>query len=107
EVEALELDINVRLDFFLIFKESVNNLIKYSKASFAEINIILEDQHLKMSVTDNGVGFDLNNYRPGIGLENIHKRARQINGTITIKSALNEGTSVVLQIPVSSFNHRR
>lgn len=99
-VEGLELDIDVRLDFFLIFKESVNNIIKYANAQFVDISINLQDKELHLLIKDNGVGFDMKNYKPGNGLENIRKRASNIHGTITIDSAPWEGTSIYLVFPV-------
>ena len=100
-VEGLELDIDIRLDFFLIFKESVNNIIKYANANFVEISINLENQQLHLSIKDNGVGFDMKNYKPGNGLENIRKRASDIKGTIIIESAPGKGTSIYLVFPVA------
>jgi PAS domain S-box-containing protein len=99
-VEGLELNIEVRLDFFLIFKESINNLIKYSKADFVDINIIYQENHLILTIKDNGVGFDMQNHRQGNGLQNIVKRAKDIKGHIDIISEPGKGTSIYLSVPV-------
>src|SRR5438477_7440720 len=56
--DDLQLGANFRREVFLIFKESVNNLVKHSKSNLVHIEFKLDNGQLHLSVKDNGVGFD-------------------------------------------------
>jgi len=90
-----------RRDFYLIFKEAVHNLVKYAQATFAEVTVEIKDRHVSLCVKDNGIGFDLKNFIPGNGLENMRQRALQSGGILDVQSKKGEGTSVTLRIPLS------
>jgi signal transduction histidine kinase len=100
EVYEIALDMEKRRDLFLIFKESVNNLVKYSQCTFADISISRKEKRLIMLINDNGIGFDMKNHGKGNGLLNIRKRAKIIQGVVEINSTLNKGTRVQLEVPV-------
>jgi two-component sensor histidine kinase len=83
-----------RKDLFLIFKEAVNNAVKYSGGKNIVIFLGKQDHYLKLLVKDDGVGFDPTNITSSSGLKNMRDRARDLNGTLSIQSSLGEGTSV-------------
>jgi signal transduction histidine kinase len=90
---------NVHLrNISLIIKESVNNAIKYSKAENLSINCQVGQDFVSFEVIDNGQGMDLTKIKPGNGLVNMRKRASEINGVFTVKSALGQGTQCRLEI---------
>ncbi|RYG02996.1 MAG: hypothetical protein EOO02_09375, partial [Chitinophagaceae bacterium] len=93
-IHDLKLDMEARRDFFLLFKESVNNLAKYSKCVRAEIEILLQKNTLTMRISDDGIGFDTRLVESGNGLINIRKRALSLGGTISIKTAPGMGTII-------------
>ena len=64
-----------RRDLYLIFKEAVNNLVKYSGATEALVQISVMDSQLNMLISDNGKGFDRTSLRAGNGLHNMEQRA--------------------------------
>jgi len=97
-VYDVKLDMEARRDFFLIFKEAVNNSAKYSKAENVLIHLSMKNRRLLLVVKDDGVGFDLAE-ADGNGLGNMQKRADQLNGDINIQSKKGEGTTVNLTIP--------
>lgn len=85
------------LILFRIIQESINNVLKHSKAK--TLLIILEDslQALKISLKDDGIGFKTNHIKSkGTGLLSIKKRARLINTKIFIFSKTGEGTEIIL-----------
>jgi signal transduction histidine kinase len=86
----------------LIFKESVNNLAKYSKCSNALVSIRLEKRMISLIVKDDGVGFDPNAPTDRNGLRNLKERAQNLKGWIDIQSASGRGTSIILEFPVAS-----
>ncbi len=100
-VNHLKLDVESRRDFFLVFKEALNNLAKYSGTKRAEISIFTEKGKLKMNIKDFGKGFELKKADNGNGLSNMQKRAQAIKGDLHINSAPGKGTSISLEIPVT------
>jgi signal transduction histidine kinase len=54
-----------------------------------------------LAVRDDGVGFDPNEMRPGMGLANLKERARRLGGEMAVMSETNQGTTVEAVIPLS------
>ncbi len=100
DVYDLKLNMEARRDFFLVFKEAVNNAAKYSRAEKVWIRITVENRKLNMLIKDNGVGFDVANADNGNGLGNMRKRADGLNGTINLRSKQGEGTEVNVNVPI-------
>jgi len=99
---------NIRREIFLIFKESVNNIVKHSAATETEINFILEKDVLILSLKDNGRGFDFaavggdfdwKKGRGGNGLLSVQRRATELGGEYSIDSKIGQGTIVTLCVP--------
>jgi signal transduction histidine kinase len=93
--DAIKISMEARKNIYLIFKEAVNNAVKYSEASQLKILLEQTDHHIKMEVSDNGNGFDVSTIRKGNGLENMIQRAKGINGEVTIDSRSDEGTRII------------
>jgi len=104
-VRALRLDMESRRDFFLIFKEAINNIVKYSGASQVTIEINKINAALHISIADNGKGFEMPAIQPGSrrghGLQNMQTRAQQLKGKLTIVSSTGKGTRIELIIPIA------
>lgn len=98
DLNDIKLNAEKRRDFYLIFKEALNNLSKYSKANVAEIKIQKSGSLLKMLIKDNGIGFNESLVKQGNGLRNMKKRAERNGGNLDIKSG-NSGTSISLNFP--------
>ncbi len=58
-----------------------------------------EEDGLSLSIRDNGKGFETATKAPGIGLENMRRRAAALNGEIRIISAPGDGCEVLLHVP--------
>ena len=100
EVTDVKLNMEARRDFFLIFKEALNNAAKYSKATKVMVTVALQDKQLAFTIKDNGTGFDVAKADSGNGLGNMQKRADVMRGKLRIRSAAGEGTEVRLIVPV-------
>lgn len=92
----LSLPMPVRKNFYLLFKEAINNLVKYSNATRASFHLLLENKNIKMVIRDNGVGFDINNALMGNGIKNMKRRAAEIGAELLIESAEGKGTNIEL-----------
>ena len=88
-----------RRDLLLIFKEAVNNIAKYSKATHAEIGIEQINNNLLLKIKDNGIGFNTGKITSSNGLKNMKSRAVNLNGKISIASEPGKGTFVELEFP--------
>jgi signal transduction histidine kinase len=96
------LDAEARRNLFLIFKEAVNNALKYSQCQQMEISLqVLAGGQLCLSVRDNGVGFDLAKAKSGHGLSNVARRAADIGAECHIQSAPGAGTEVRIVLPLA------
>jgi signal transduction histidine kinase len=100
EVLEVKLNMEARRDFFLIFKEALNNAAKYSKATEVWVNVTMHNKQLSFVIKDNGIGFDVAAADGGNGLGNMRKRADSMNGKLRIRSGQGEGTEVRLTLPV-------
>ena len=95
-LNEIKLSLEARRNFYLIFKEALNNLVKYSNASRASILLTSENGLIKLSVRDNGVGFDVAQTSKGNGLLNMKARAEEMNAQIKIESEKGSGTNIEL-----------
>lgn len=98
---SLVLNMQQRRDIFLIYKEAVNNIAKYAEANKVSVYLEKTEHHLRLRITDNGRGFDVNTVKNGNGLRNMKARAASLNGSLILNAAPNEGTSVQLEMPVT------
>lgn len=90
-----------RRDFFLIFKEAVNNVAKYSGCGKVEIRLSIQDGIIRLLISDDGKGFDPRKSKSSNGLRNMQHRAGLLKGKIEIRSVEGEGTSVELLLPAT------
>ena len=88
------LSMEQRQHLLLIFKEAVNNAVKYSKGKKVSVVIEKVNRSLKLKVQDDGVGFNMERIRSSNGLKNMRNRAKELNGTLEINSLANGGTVV-------------
>lgn len=96
----VKLNMEARRDFFLVFKEAVNNAAKYSKASMVIIQLGLHNNRLVLVVEDDGIGFDPDVADNGNGLCNMQKRADAMHGRLQVLSKPGGGAQVTLNVPV-------
>lgn len=83
-----------KLNLFRIVQEQLNNTIKHAKASEVEIIFKETNDHLFISISDDGMGFDASKRQKGVGLSNIDSRTKLYNGVISISSAPGKGCSL-------------
>jgi signal transduction histidine kinase len=89
-----------RKNFYLVFKEAINNIAKYAGCSDVWIEMTLKNKQVILSIRDNGKGFDPEIARKGNGLINMRTRAEQLKGTLNIDTVPGEGTTIRFSFPV-------
>ena len=96
--KASKLSLEQRRNLYLIFREALNNAVKYAESTQIDLILNLKSRFLKMEINDNGKGFDLATIKRGNGLNNLEKRAKEIGGQIEIKSQPGKGTCINLMM---------
>lgn len=85
-------------NIYLLFKEAIHNAVKYAHCTTIELKVDSDHEYLYFKLKDNGQGIHPENKNTGNGMQNMHKRARELNGTLTIYSQANEGTEIIFKM---------
>ncbi|MCB9219240.1 MAG: hypothetical protein H6610_07260 [Ignavibacteriales bacterium] len=94
-LEQIQLPLTYRQHLFLLFKEAINNSLKYSECTKIDLDINVKGKFLNILYQENGKGFDKNAIKDsGNGLKNMKNRAENIGGICEITSELNKGTQI-------------
>ena len=103
QIPSLNLQMDKRKNFYLIFKEAVNNAFKYSNCKALNVDIHLHHHKIELIVRDDGNGFDMGKMQAAIakslsgnGLKNMQMRAKEMKATLNIESEVNKGTKIFL-----------
>lgn len=100
EMKSVKLPLQHRRDFYLIYKEAVNNVSKYSNAQHGMISLSKNHHILQLKIEDDGIGFREDAVLPGNGLRNMRDRAKKLNGSLHIHSEEGKGTTVILEMKI-------
>lgn len=95
-LNELSLNMEQRKNFYLIYKEAINNVAKYADCKNVWISLQKEGNNIRLVVKDDGIGFDPKLHHKGNGLYNMEKRAETLNGKLKIESEQNKGTTTQL-----------
>jgi signal transduction histidine kinase len=90
--------IDFKRNIFLIYKESLNNIVRHSSATEVAIEVKQGHDMFTMHIHDNGRGFDINQTVSGSGLANLRRRAELMGGKLDITSDTGKGTSITLAV---------
>lgn len=93
----LELKMEDRKNFYLIYKEVINNIIKYADGKNIWISLLKTNERICLSVRDDGKGFKIPSHGQGNGLINMKKRALALKGELLLQSKPGEGTQIELK----------
>lgn len=96
-LEKVHLPMTFRQNLFLLFKEAINNSLKYSNCKSISLEIKIKSKNLIVIYKDDGIGFDIDKVKKGNGLINMQERAETINGKLELKSQIIEGTSIIFE----------
>lgn len=98
----VRLPLEFKRDLFLIYKEVLNNIVRHAQAENVKIEIDCRRNRLEMVIEDDGIGFNNldQEFREGNGLRNLRMRAQNIGANLKVRSALTEGTTVQLTVPM-------
>ena len=91
----------VATNLYRITQEALRNIAKHAGRTHAKITLEGSDNRLRLEIADFGEGFDTHQSRAGLGLISMEERARVVNGTLNVQSALGRGATVIVDVPLS------
>jgi len=103
DIKEMNLSKQMQLNIYRIVQESLTNALRHSKATEINLNISTSENYLKISIQDNGKGFNPDSLDPlqSIGITGMKERALSFGAELKIQSAFGKGTSVLLSVPLN------
>jgi signal transduction histidine kinase len=108
---ALEVDLPAGLppvledNLYHIAIEALNNTIKHASASRVTLSLQYDSASVRLTIQDNGAGFNPDDPQGGLGLKNIQERAAALGGRAAIQSAPGAGASIFVEIPYANHSN--
>ena len=98
--EKIPFEISVCL--YRIAREALRNIAKHSQAQSASVVLEEDNQALKMTIVDSGIGFDVETARraSGLGLLSAEERVNLLQGTLEVVSTSTKGTKLIASVPL-------
>ncbi len=95
------------INLYRIIQESLNNIVKHSKATKASVEIFRENRSLTLNIRDNGSGFEIEKTgeMKGLGLNGIAERVKILHGTSSISSEIGKGTTISIEFEAKRKNN--
>jgi signal transduction histidine kinase len=100
------LDPKKQVAIYRIVEEQLNNIIKHAHANRVCIEIQRHNDNLHLHIEDNGIGFDPETGRRGIGLSNMQTRTEMLHGQMDIISGAGQGCKIKIVFPQSVFEEQ-
>ena len=99
------IDDKLEVTIYRIVQESLSNIVKHSGAKEFDISLINYNGNIRLLISDDGTGFEeqkssVNNFHPGFGLKNIKERVENFGGSFNIETNCNEGTLLLIELPL-------
>lgn len=98
QMSELILQPELKRNLFFIYKETLNNIVLHSEATYININFELKDNLIRLAIRDNGKGFNIANEYKGNGLKNIKSRTNEIGAKLNFESKIGIGTLLELVV---------
>lgn len=94
----------VALEIYRIVQEATSNALKHAQATHIEIILVREGNRIKLTIADNGKGFEQQTGKSGIGLVIIKERVENLKGVLTLSSVPGKGTDVIVEIDLDGLD---
>jgi signal transduction histidine kinase len=85
---------------FLVAQEALTNVRKHARASQVTAQLAKQNGFFRMTLSDNGAGFDPSQPPAGQGLRNMRERLEKLGGSLEIRSAERQGSNIIIELPV-------
>ena len=98
---ARRLTMDFRQNVYFLYKEALHNVVKHAQASRVTINLSIAQRDLRLTVEDDGTGFDETRVQTGHGLKSMRQRAADLGGHLEIQSRPEAGTRLTLAVRIT------
>jgi signal transduction histidine kinase len=95
-----ELPLDLGVEVLRVVREALVNVRRLSNARRVEVDLCRSRDRMRLSVADNGRGFDWASVREGVGLSAMRERVRSVSGRLEIDSRPGIGTRVNVEVPL-------
>ena len=102
KISEEDLSLEMQLNLYRIVQEKLRNIMKYAKATKISMDFFIENDMLVLKIADNGVGFNIEDAKYGIGLANMKRRTELFSGNFLIKSSPGNGCVMTVCIPINT-----
>ncbi len=99
--ESLTLTLPAEQALFRVAQESLANVARHSKASRVVVTLANENDEVKLTIEDNGRGFDVERVARGVGLDSMRERLETVGGKLEISSPKTNGVRMIAAVRVS------
>jgi signal transduction histidine kinase len=103
-INLLNINRDLQLNLYRILQEQLRNILKYAQCKNIEVDLLISNNKIKMRIADDGVGFDINAGKGGIGLSNMKRRVELFDGRFGVYSSPGNGCELVIDIPLKIEN---
>jgi PAS domain S-box-containing protein len=100
-IRKYPLTLELQLNLYRILQEQLKNIAKYAKATLITVEAMILN-NLKMRIGDDGIGFDVNTVKGGIGMANMKRRAELFSGTFAVNALPDNGCDILIDIPLET-----
>jgi signal transduction histidine kinase len=94
DLQEAEVPNPLKITLYRIIQEALNNIAKHSKADRVRLSLKKKEDGIELVVEDNGLGFDINNFKKGFGISSMRERTELSGGSFTIESTQEAGTTI-------------
>jgi PAS domain S-box-containing protein len=101
DIEEHEIPVSLKVVIYRVLQETLNNVAKHSQAHRVYISLWKQDGKIELMIEDNGIGFDLETSRKGLGLVSMKERVELSGGNLAMESDLKLGTTIRATWPIS------
>jgi PAS domain S-box-containing protein len=100
------LEQNQKVNFYRIAQEAVNNAIRHAQASSITLQLMTNQENIRLLIENNGKGMKpVNDGKPHHGLVNMRERTEMMGGKLIIETDTKRGTLIIAEIPFSQTEH--
>jgi signal transduction histidine kinase len=108
-IRARDLPYEVEQELYFALREGIINAIRHSRASELTLSVTQNQTGCRVSLKDNGVGFENSSAGAsgGFGLKGMRERIEKVGGHLGIESAPGKGTHISIEVPLRSKTDRK
>ena len=96
----IDLSLEIKQTIYRIMQEALANVTKHSSANRVDVTLRCGENSVEFCLSDDGVGFDIQQQHAGMGLDSMRERVESLKGDFNIQSEPKRGTKICITIPI-------